>query len=353
MGKGLPSRYKTLFFIILAIVLGAAVMIASATGPVPVSPVNVVLILLAKVGLGMTEGGPGELEEAVVISIRLPRIIMAILVGGSLSMSGAALQGLFRNPLADPSLIGISGGAAVGAVAAITVLPVSAGGMIGVGWLVPALAMGSGLLATVVIYRLARVDGRTLVSSLLLAGLAVNTLAAALVGLCLYLASVNERSEFLFWMLGSLYRSNWEALMLSSPFMLAGLIFLPVYSRSLNALMLGEADAFHLGFNPESVRRWLVVLSAASVGAGVAVCGIIGFVGLIVPHLVRLMIGPDHRTLLPASALAGAALLVIADLSARTLAQPSELPIGILTALVGAPFFLILLQQRKFGEALS
>lgn len=305
-------------------------------------------VLLATIHLA-DASGVAPRHEAVLTTIRLPRIALGLLVGGALAMAGAALQGLFRNPLADPGLIGVSSGAALGAVTTIVLaaaLPPALSGVLGMA-LLPTAAFAGGLLATVLVYRLATRDGVTDTSTLLLAGIAINAIAGALIGLLIFLADDAQLRTTTLWLLGSLGGATQEVLLWVALPTVVGLALLRRETMALNAFLLGEREAGHIGIDVRGVRRRIVALSALLVGAAVAFTGMIGFVGLVVPHLLRLAFGPDHRLVLPGSALLGGALLVLADLGARTIAAPAELPIGVLTSLVGGPFFLILLLQRR------
>lgn len=287
-------------------------------------------------------GAAAHGDDNVVLMLRVPRLLLAILVGSALASGGATMQGLFRNPLADPGLIGVSAGAALGAVAAIVL-----GGSSG-SWLVAALAFVGGLAATSLVYALGRRHAG--VANLLLAGVAVNAIAMAGVGLLTYMANENQLRDLTFWSLGSLGGASWKSIATIAPWILLPLACLPRAAQALNALLLGEGEATLLGFRPERLQPLLVGLVALAVGASVAFSGVIGFVGLVVPHLLRMIFGPDHRFLLPGSALGGAILLVAADALARTVVAPGELPIGVLTALVGGPFFLWQLLRRRIGE---
>jgi iron complex transport system permease protein len=286
-----------------------------------------------------------ETRQAMVLwGIRLPRVVLGVLVGAGLSVSGAAMQGLFRNPLADPALVGISSGAALGAVVTIvlgTALPDGWAEMAGP-FLLPLAAFAGGALATLLVYRLATSGGRTSVATMLLAGVAINAVAGAGTGLMTFLADDDQLRDLMFWTLGSLGGATWTRLAVVAPLILIGVAVTLPLARPLNALLLGEAEAGHLGIDTQRVKRRVITLAALVVGAATAVSGIIGFIGLVVPHLLRLALGPDHRLLLPGSALLGA------DLLARTVVAPAELPIGIVTALVGGPFFLwLLLRDRQ------
>ena len=285
----------------------------------------------------------------ILLDIRLPRILMAIFVGAVLASTGAVMQGLFRNPLADPSLIGVSSGASVGA----SLMIVTAGGFIQSGALVglSLVAVGAfvgGFTATLLVYRLATSGMGTSVTTMLLAGIAIAALAGALNSLLSYFSDNDMLRQISLWQMGNLSGASWLKVGIMGSAALLLLICFPRDSRALNALLLGESEARHLGIDVQRVKQRLILLTALGVGISVALAGLVGFVGLIIPHMVRLAIGPDHRWLVPASALAGATLLVIADSLARIVVIPAELPTGILTALLGAPFFVVLLlQQRK------
>lgn len=288
--------------------------------------------------------------QNVLWQLRLPRILLGFLVGGALSVAGALMQGLFRNPLADPALIGASSGGALGAVFVIVLanhffpnVP-----MLGDLRLMPFAAFAGALLVTGIVQRLATAGGYTAIATLLLVGVAINALTSAMIGLATYLASEAQLRTLSFWTLGSLGSADWQVVGLVTPFCLGLMVLAPIWAGALNALALGEAEAGHLGFRVEKIKTILVVLTAAGVGASVAFTGIILFVGLVVPHLMRSLIGPDHRWLIPGSAMMGAMILTASDTMARTILAPAELPIGIITAGFGAPFFLfMLLRQRQ------
>jgi iron complex transport system permease protein len=295
------------------------------------------------------DGREAGTHSVVFWRLRLPRALLAVLVGSTLAVAGAMMQGLFRNPLADPGLVGVSSGAALGAVLMIVLgghLPVLVA-LRGGPFLIPAAALGGAWIVTFLILRLGSQNGTTAVATLLLAGIAINAFVGAVIGLCTFLADDAQLRSLNFWMLGSLGAASWGSLALTFPFCLVLLLAAPRTARPLNALSLGEAEAGHLGFHPQRVKLSIILLTSVGVGGCVAQTGMIGFVGLVVPHLLRLLIGPDHRRLLPGSALLGAALLLAADTVARTVVAPAEMPIGIITAAVGAPFFLALLRQQK------
>jgi iron complex transport system permease protein len=325
---------------LLALLL-AAILLGVGLGAVRIGPGQVAAILLRRAGVTLDVAYSAQ-QAAVLWGIRLPRVALAMLVGGGLAASGAALQGVFRNPLADPGLIGVSSGAALGAVAA-TVLGVAPLGLA----TLPLAAFASGLATTLVVYAFARQGGRTEVVTLLLTGVALNAIAGAATGFLIFAASDQQLRSIVFWSFGSLGGATWRAVLAVLAPIGGGLLLLPRWGRELNLLTLGEREARHLGVATERVRLTLIVLCALTTGAAVAVCGTIGFVGLVVPHLLRLLAGPDHRLLLPASALGGAALLILADLVARTAVAPAELPLGVVTALAGGPFFLWLLHRTR------
>jgi iron complex transport system permease protein len=300
---------------------------------------------------------PGEAADAaltardriIVYDIRLPRVVLGILIGAALAVSGAVMQGLFRNPLADPGLVGVSSGAGLGAITMIvlgsTVLaPVTA--LLGI-YALPLAAFGGGLVTTLVLYRVATRRGQTSIATMLLAGIALGAMAGAFSGVLVYLADDRQLRDLTFWGLGSLAGATWTKIAAAGPIIVLALAGAPFMARALNAMALGETTAHHLGIPVQRFKNIAIVAVAAATGASVAVSGGIGFVGIVVPHLLRLLIGPDHRYLLPASALLGASLLLLADAVSRTIVAPAELPIGIVTAAVGAPFFLWILLRRR------
>lgn len=261
------------------------------------------------------------------------------------------MQAFFRNPLADPSLIGISAGSALGAVAVIVL---GSTWMLGLAkslgaFTLPLAAFAAGLLTTLLVFRLSRRDGQVNATTMLLSGVAVNALTGAGIGFLSFLATDEQLRNLTFWSLGSLAGASWSTVGACAPFVVLMLVAAPMMATRLNALLLGEAEALHLGVEVERLKLAIVVLACLAVGSVVAVAGIVGFVGLVIPHLARLCVGPDHRRVVPVAALFGATLLTGGDILARTLVRPAELPIGILTALLGAPFFLFLMRTRP-GE---
>ena len=281
----------------------------------------------------------------VLYSIRLPRILMATLIGGGLGIAGASLQGLFRNPLVEPGLIGVSSGSALFAVIFLVLIPGIAQSF---AWItlvgLPLFAFLGGLIHVLAVYFLGG-RGKTDTATLILAGVAINALAGALIGLTLFYADDAALRSFTFWSLGDLGGASWAKVPLAAGLILHPSLFLFGESKNLNALSLGEQEAFHMGVNVKQTKIKLLLLTALIVGVGVAFTGMIGFVGLIVPHLIRISFGADHRLVLPASFLLGAILLNVADLIGRTWVAPAELPIGVITALLGAPFFIALIFQ--------
>ena len=337
----------------LMIALLLTIVLAACSGAISISPVQVGAIIFEKMGVAL----PWEFEaqqEMVVTGLRLPRIVSGIFVGASLAAAGAALQGLFRNPLADPALIGVSSGAALAAVGVIVLGYETAAG-IPVAlrpYLLPVSAFFGGLAAVSLVYRIGTVNGRSLVATMLLAGIAINAICNAFMGLLIFISDDQQLRDLTFWTMGSLSRNTWEMLLPVLPFMLAPLIALPLLSRAMNAYVLGESEAGHLGYDIERLKKATILLTTLAIGAAVAIAGIIAFVGLVVPHLVRLLLGPDHRHVLPGSILLGATLMLIADIVSRTIVVPAELPIGIVTSCIGGPFFLWLLVNKRMLRGL-
>lgn len=329
----------------LFLLLLTTMLLGAGIGAVAVPPDVIGAILLRKMGI-LIDVPVSAQQETIFWTIRLPRVLLGMLVGAGMAVSGALLQGVFRNPLADPGLIGVSSGAALGAVAVI-VLGLSSFGLM----TLPLAAFLAGAATTFLVYRLAQRHGRTDVATLLLVGLALNALAGATTGLLTYLADDAQLRSIVFWTMGGLGGALWETLIVAAPCIGLALLLAPRLGRALNLFALGESEARHLGIDAEQVKRAVILLAALATGAAVALAGPIGFIGLIVPHIVRLIAGPDHRLLLPACALGGASLLVLADLLARTMAAPAEIPVGLITAFAGGPFFLalILRARRQYG----
>lgn len=333
-------RPLLLVFLLSALLLGA-LLAGLMLGTVSIGLGDVMTV----VGTHLQGQAADSMADLVIWQIRLPRVLLSALVGAALALSGALVQGLFRNPLADPSLIGVSGGAALGAAVAIVL-----GGSVTLlagPWLLPVLAFAGGAAVTALVYRLGVSPLGTSVTTMLLAGVAINAMSGACIS---YLSTVAEDvrlRNLVFWLMGSFNTASWAKVAWVGAVVLLAVLVMPLLWRGLNALLLGESEARHLGFSVQRLRRTVIVVTAVAVGGSVAAVGMIGFVGLVVPHIIRLLLGPDHRWLLPCSALLGAALLCLADLAARLLVQPQELAIGVLTALLGAPFFLLLIAQRR------
>lgn len=325
----------------LAVLAAVAVLVGLGSGAVSVGPGQVFGIVMSHLGLDIGSEFTTT-QDAVVWSIRLPRVLLGATVGAALGMAGAAFQGVFRNPLADPQLVGISGGAALGSVVAV----LAAESVIGpiaspVGGILGAIA------AAIAVYVLARHEGRTEVVTLVLSGLAVGAIAASVAAFISVAADDARLGGPLFYGLGSLAIATWERLWYTVPTVVAAMALLPLQARRLDVLLLGEREAGHLGVDVERLRLVVGGLATAAVGVSVAAIGSVGFVGLVVPHGVRVLVGPSHRVLLPASALGGAAMVVLADVVARTIALPLEVPIGLLTAVIGGPVFLVLLARTR------
>ncbi|MBF9043918.1 iron chelate uptake ABC transporter family permease subunit [Rhodobacterales bacterium HKCCE4037] len=327
----------------LSVLLGFVSLLSLTTGASGIS--------LADVARTWASGESLDtVTRTVLLDIRLPRLAMGILVGAALAVSGAVMQGLFRNPLADPGLVGVSAGAGLGATAAIVLgglLPLAFRDFVGT-YMVPLASFIGGWAATMLLYVVSTRGGRTSVGVMLLAGIALAALSGALTGIFVYIADDAQLRDIQFWGLGSLAGATWFKLSIAAPLILLALSAAPFLARALNALTLGEATAAHLGIEVQRMKSIAILTVAAAVGASVAVSGGIGFIGIVVPHLLRLAVGPDHRFLLPNAALLGAALLICADMIARIVIAPAELPIGIVTATIGGPFFLwILLRNRS------
>lgn len=346
--RGDRSRRGVITIVALCMFLLVSCVVSLASGPTGVG--------LSELWLYFSGGAQAmEARDRVILeAVRLPRTGLGIMIGASLAVSGAMMQGLFRNPLADPGLVGVTSGAALFAVAALALggsvlAPLSL--FFGMHFL-PLMAFLGGLGNTLLLYAIATRNGTTSTGLLILAGIAVAALSAALMGLMIFLADDRALRDITFWSLGSLGGATPMKVWTTLPFCLAILASIPFVSKGLDALILGDAAAFHMGIPVQRLKRIVILAVAAACGASVAAAGSIGFVGIVVPHLLRLVIGSSHRFLLPASATGGAGLLLLADSFARTVAAPAELPIGVVTALIGAPVFLFLLLGRDNGLGL-
>lgn len=317
-------------------------------GAVSIPVKDVVIIVLQKIGL-FTDVQVDSMHEVVLTTIRFPRIFMTLLIGAALGISGASLQGLFRNPLVEPSLIGVSGGAAAGVVLVIVFgasLALPTEGLV-YNFLIPFTAFAGGLLATFLVLKLSSQAGKTNITVLVLVGVAINALAGAIIGLAVFYADENQLRTFTFWTLGDLGGATAAKLIVAAPLLIISITALLFYSNTLNAIALGEAEAYHMGVNVERTKRSIIFFSALAVGVSVSLAGMIGFIGLVIPHLIRVLFHSDNRLVLPASVIGGAWLLILADVIARTIVTPAELPIGVMTGLIGAPFFIMLLMKAK------
>ncbi len=323
--------------LVLAAALLATVITSVAVGPVWIAPQKIAAMLANLVVPGNHTWS--EAEAIIIFQIRLPRTFMALLVGSGLAVAGVAMQALFKNPLADPYVLGASSGAGFGAALIISLGVVSA-------IFVPLAAFSGAIIASFTVYALSMIGPRSSVSLLLLSGIALSTFFSALISYLMFVAGSNLQ-ELVFWLMGGLWASTWQYVEITFPVVLVGTIILYAYARDLNLMLSGEESAQHLGVAVENLKRILLVTVSFIVGVAVAFCGIIGFVGLIVPHVVRTFTGPDHKALIPASALFGGILLIWADIVARSAIPGEEMPVGIITALLGAPFFLYLVRSRR------
>lgn len=337
--------HTALVLISLALLLVAVAIVSMTVGAAGI-PLSRLLAVLSIAG-----GDPATIarDEIVLWSIRFPRVVLAALVGALLAVAGTTMQGLFRNPLADPALVGVSSGAAL--AAAVTIVASDRYAVAHLASIpfeiLPFAAFFGALVSTILLYRIATRHNRTSIAIFLLGGIAIAALTNAGIGLLVFMADDRQLRDITFWMLGSLGGATWSKVFTLLPFMLAALPAAVLIARGLDLLALGESEAFQSGIAVERLKRTSIVLIAAATGAAVSVSGVIGFVGIVVPHLLRLVIGPGHRLLLPASMLLGACLMMGADSLARVLAAPAEVPIGIITAIVGAPFFLYLLLRQR------
>ena len=325
----------------LGLLLLALVIFAASVGPLDISLAHSLSALLEVVGL--VDSSATDTEQVVIERIRLPRIVLAMALGAALGTAGATMQSLFRNPLADPGIIGVSSGGALGAVIAISIGAQAVSSL-----LLPAFAFGGALGATALVYGIASSGGRVSMATLLLAGVAVSALFGAVVSAIITFTTNSElQRAIIFWLAGGFDSTGWDDVRLALPPIAAGILLVLVYSRDLNLLSLGDDEASSLGVRTTLTRVTLMVGATLATGAAVAFSGTIAFVGLVVPHVLRLLLGPDNRVLLPLSAIGGAVFMLAADTIARTVASPAELRVGIITAFVGAPFFMLLLVKNR------
>lgn len=328
-----------LTFLSLSVSLILTVIFATMIGSVNIPPLTVLKILFSPI---LPSRSWSPIYEVIILDVRLPRVLLGALVGSALAVAGTTMQALFRNPMASPYILGISSGAAFGASLAMVLGMSFVTGI----YAVPSMAFLFALLTVFVVYGIAKVGERTPVETLLLTGIAVGSLFSALVSFMLYVAG-EKLSTIVFWLIGGFWTSDWNKVLVASPLILIGIATIFLFSRHLNLILMGEETAMNLGLEVETFKKVILVLASLITAAAVSVCGIIGFVGLIIPHLMRIAVGPDHRILLPSSCLVGATFLIWVDTLARTIIEPTELPVGIITALLGVPFFLYLLRKRK------
>ncbi|MEM6263772.1 MAG: iron ABC transporter permease [Bacteroidota bacterium] len=339
------AGFKDIAVLLLAVATLTLMVGATCLGAINLTPFEVLTLIGNKIGItNIAIENPQA--EIIFWKLRLPRVLMAVIVGAALAQAGAAMQGLFRNPLAEPGLLGVSAGAALAAV--VTILFASwLPQWLPVLFLLPVAAFFGGIIATVTVYKLSQINGQSQVGTMLLAGIAINALAGAGIGLCINFADDAQLRSITFWNLGSLAGATWQVLGILTPIVIGGGLLLYTLGRRLDAFLLGEAEALHLGINVEQTKLLVVGIAAMLTGTAVAFCGVIGFIGLVVPHLIRLSLGPSQQRLVLASGILGGFLLLAGDLGARTVIAPAELPIGILTSLIGGPFFIWLLLRQK------
>lgn len=344
--KDAPPRTKkaraSLLAAVLTILLIAGCLVSAMIGQLYIPPLEVLGFLLNQVGIDALPGPSHEFGAAALAEVRFPRLVLTVLVGAALAVAGALMQGIFGNPLAEPGSVGVSAGAAVGASFSILFSLTFLGP-----FTTPTFAFVAGLITTFVVYSLSRSGRRTDVITLILTGVAVNAVCGALIAFITFSAPTQAREQIVFWQMGSMNGSRWEQVWLVAPLIIVGCILAIGIGRQLDLLSLGEKAARHVGVNVERVRLLVMIYVALLVSAAVAFAGIIAFVGLVVPHIIRMIIGPSHRALLLCSVLGGALLLTIADLGARTLVEYADLPIGMLTSLIGGPFFFYLIRRSR------
>ncbi|MCD1294977.1 iron ABC transporter [Methanocella sp. CWC-04] len=360
------TSYKwTIIIVVLIIALISVVVISTAIGPVQISPDNVLLIILSNVPLLCKDLtftlGIGDLsfhvqlphiiniaktwttsQENIIMAVRLPRVLLGILVGASLAVAGVTAQAIFRNPMADPYILGISSGAAFGA-SIVIVMGISAQ-FLTVG--VPLGSFIGAMICSFLVFGIAKKGNKVPVETLLLSGIAVSAFFSAMTSFMMYVGG-NSLHQIVYWIMGALWSGGWDDVMVLGPVAIISILIITFFSRDLNVLLLGDETASHLGTDVSIIKIFMIGLTSLVAAVAVSVSGIIGFVGLVIPHIMRLIVGPDHRILIPSSVLMGAIFLTVADTFSRVIIQPTELPVGIITALIGAPFFIYLLRKKK------
>jgi iron complex transport system permease protein len=344
------SRWK-IIIALLFFTLILTIIFSVAIGPMQISPIDVYAVLTKNIPIigNLVESGASEIETEVILQVRLPRVFAAAIVGVALTCAGVVLQGLLRNPMADPYVLGISAGASLGASLAIAFgFGIS---FIGFLYAIPLMAFIGALGTIFIVYNISSRSGGVSMLTLLLIGIAANSFLSAIVAL-VQLISSEVLHGIVFWILGSLQVSGWNHVFVATPLILIGICMIYFYARDLNMISLGEAQAKHLGVDAESLNKKMLVCASLITAAAVSISGIIGFIGLIIPHITRLLVGPDHRILIPSSSLLGAIVLILCDTLARTIMSPAEIPVGIITSLLGCPFFVYLLlkKKRSFGN---
>lgn len=340
------TRHRTLVVVILplaALVLSGMVAISLGSVGIPLDSVGKILLSQLP-GIDMTPSWTAS-HQAIILFVRLPRTLTAIIVGAGLAVAGTIFQALLRNPLADPYIIGTSSGAGLGATVAVYLIP-----QVSLVWLrlslVSLLAFVGAMAAVLVVYVIARVGKHTPVTTLVLAGFALGSMLSAIIHFLMLLSEV-ALVQVTLWLMGSVSSATWQQVAVVSPVVLISIVVATFFAKDLNAFLLGDEQAAHIGLDVERRKLLLLFLGSLITAVGVSISGLIGFVGLVVPHVMRMLFGPDHRLLLPASALVGGLFLTLADLVARTALAPAEVPVGIVTAIVGGPFFIYLLRRRK------
>jgi len=333
---------STIFFLFILLLFSMA--LASSVGPVQIHVEKALGIIVSRIPVvsNVVNKYWTPMEESVILQLRLPRVISAVYVGTALSVAGVVFQCIFGNPMADPYVLGIASGAGFGATLVIvTGVGLSA---LGVFYAIPLMAFIFAMLTLLLVYSIARSGSGTPILRLLLAGIAVSSFFSSLISVLISMAEEGAHAAFN-WLFGGFPMSRWEYINVATPIILLSSAIIYIYARELNALLLGDEEAIHLGVNVEKLRKRMLILSSLITAVAVSISGIIGFVGLIVPHMTRILVGSDHRILIPSSALVGASLLVICDAAARTILRPIALPTGVVTALLGAPFFIYLLRR--------
>jgi iron complex transport system permease protein len=335
----LPRNKAVLLLLIVLLV--AAALLSVGSGAVRVPPLSILRLLVHGVGFHSVQLPP-QMQRDIVLYIRLPRVLAAVLVGASLAMGGVAMQGLFRNPMASPDILGVSTGASLGAVIAVNT------GLFALSvFFLPLLAIGGALGASALIYLISSYKGKTSLLFVVLAGLAISSLFNGLVSAILLFSQAYEVSQFIFWTMGGLEGRTWNHVLLPMPVLLLGMALLFLFARELNLFALGEESAHSLGMHVERTKRIILAITSVLTGMAISISGPVGFVGLLIPHLFRMLTGPDHRSLLPVSAVGGALFLLTSDLVGRAVIPPFEIRVGIITAVLGSPYFIYLIVRYQ------